>query len=1005
MGKVQGSYASIVRGVSQQNPADRLEGQHGEQINMIADPVRGLVRRNGSVLRGAQYSAVSGAIADAQADSYSFRAHEHTQLGTPYDVLYRSRARVGNTSNNLLGLHVFDKTPGSNAFVPVTSDPTDTDWDDMLTGGFSAITSLGRYVLLGANAQLPQYTATDAWGALGNQNDSAVWVRGGGYARTYTMKARRASTGITYNASYTTKAAAYEGQYSVDSILSQAPNFEKNSVDVLNVKTFTGAESAVSFDAPTDYYVNGIGNDARRAVGTGVIFRIFRRTSGADDLTKYIDIKILQLRPSNAGFIADIIAVVGGPWSIDGTTTVARLYDHDENPNYSVDLNNQTSAYNEAVNQWTAEAAADIVPSNIAEQLRLAIIAAGFPGWVRTASHLFSDDCDLVQVADSGADDFIVGLSNQTRSSDEVTPIHKVGKILKVAPKGNEDGSYYLESFAKNEDNADTYQDVIWREAAGTVQTPTRIFAIGTAVNGTFYVASTPAILQAYVLAEAVVDLDVPQFQASAAGDTESNLPPPFFENGVTGLFVFQDRLGILAGGQLAMSEVGDYFNFYRTTILTVPDSDPISGGALGSEGDVMRKTALYDRNLIIFGDRAVYNISGRAVQTPQTFSISVQLNVDNTSFAQPVGAGQNVSFLKEDSQMAATRMMQVKAGAFQDSPVVDDVSKQLRDYINGTPAEMVSLVSPDVIFVRTEHFFKTQGGFPRARPWGLYVYSYLDQPNGERLVDSWSAWEWSTTLGTPVGMTPVVGGDGIMVYTLAWGANESGAATRGLLAMSFSARPDPTGLPYLDAMQQGDAAEVAGLWTPAASDAVQSVVYTAYGAGYSYSAVPSTTDADRFTGLTHPHYTLGDAAPELTDASRWLGLAGWFSDATTEFGGSQSDNLWTGLEFPAFVDLTNPQVRDRDGKAITLGRLTLTKLRVTTTRTAGFTGTFIDYQGNRTSQDYGGDYYRFRYDTNVWVGRNVHDVQVRLAAKAWYPLTISAIEWQGQFFLNGRRV
>lgn len=1012
MAKIQGSYASITKGVSQQQPADRVEGQHGEQVNLISDPVRGLVRRNGFVFKDAEYAVVAGSIADAQADSYSFRCYPFQASQTDYDLLYRTRAVVGGAigANHLYGLHCFNKTPrvGQDpSFIPVVAPSAIDDpvWPDFLEGGFSAVSGIGRYVLLAGNDILPTATNVDAWGATANQRSAVAWVRGGGYSRTYTVKARRGTTGITYNASYTTKAAAYQGAFTVDNILSQAPNFQKNSVDILNVKTFTAPETAVSFDAATNYFVNGIGNDARRAAGTGAIFRIFQRVAGVDDLTKYIDIKILSLRPSNLGFIADIISVVGGPWSINGTTDVARLYDHDENENYSVDLNNQTSAYNEAVNQWTAEAAADIVPSNIAEQLRLALIAAGFPGWLRIGSHIYNDDCDYLQVGDSSDGDFIVALSNETRAADEVTPIHKVGKIVKVSPKGNEVGAYYLEAFPRTAGNADTYQTVTWRESAGVVQTPTLTVAVGTVENETFYVASTPARLRALVLASEAVTLDLLDFSVSAAGDLESNAPPPFYEQPITSIFLFQDRLCFAAGAALALSKTGDYFNFYRSTVLTLPDDDPISGFALGSEGDSIRKAILYDRNLLLMGDKAIYNVSGRSVQTPTTFNIAVQLNVDNTSLAQPVGAGQNVSFLKEDTQLAASRMLQVRAGLFQDSPVVDDASKQLRDYINGTPAEMVSLVSPDVVFVRTEFFLRTANGYPRARPWGLYVYHYLDQPDGTRVTDSWSAWEWSSTLGTPVGISPSLGGDGIWMYTLAFGTDETGAASRALTALTVSARPDPTGLPYLDGLRLGDAAELSGLWTPAAPANVQAVVYTTYGAGYSYGATPSNDDAQRLAGLTHPHYTLGDGPPEEYDALRWQGLQGWYSDAVTAFGASQDDNLYTGLAFPCYVDLTNPFVRTREGRANTLGRLTLTKLRVATARTAGFKATFIDYEGQRTTVSYGGEYHRYRHDTNVWVGRDVQHVQVRLEANLWYPLSITAIEWQGQWFTNSRRV
>ena len=65
-----------------------------------------------------------------------------------------------------------------------------------------------------------------------------------------------------------------------------------------------------------------------------------------------------------------------------------------------------------------------------------------------------------------------------------------------------------------------------------------------------------------------------------------------------------------------------------------------------------------------------------------------------------------------------------------------------------------------------------TFNSFPRARPWGLYLYQYLDADNGQRVLDSWSAWEWSTALGTPIGITGSGTGDSLYIYTVAFGAD-----------------------------------------------------------------------------------------------------------------------------------------------------------------------------------------------------------------------------------------
>ena len=68
MAKVSGSYKSLIRGVSEQVPEERLPGQHAAQDNTLSDPVRGLIRRQGSLL--VNETAVQHTTADDLAASY-----------------------------------------------------------------------------------------------------------------------------------------------------------------------------------------------------------------------------------------------------------------------------------------------------------------------------------------------------------------------------------------------------------------------------------------------------------------------------------------------------------------------------------------------------------------------------------------------------------------------------------------------------------------------------------------------------------------------------------------------------------------------------------------------------------------------------------------------------------------------------------------------------------------------------------------------------------------------
>jgi len=109
--KTANSYGSLLRGVSQQVPQDRAEGQHGEQVNMLSDPVNGLTRRHGSKwlaekLLTAQTAGELGSYTD---DTATWLSYEFDNAGYQYVVLIRSGARVAS-ANPLPLMLVYNRT-------------------------------------------------------------------------------------------------------------------------------------------------------------------------------------------------------------------------------------------------------------------------------------------------------------------------------------------------------------------------------------------------------------------------------------------------------------------------------------------------------------------------------------------------------------------------------------------------------------------------------------------------------------------------------------------------------------------------------------------------------------------------------------------------------------------------------------------------------------------------------------------------------------------------------
>lgn len=230
--KASGSYESLMRGVSQQVPQNRRPGQHGEQVNMIPDPVRGLSRRWGSVWQAEREMAglTLAKLPQYLVDTEGWHTLDFSYDGKDYALLRRTEARPAGS--DLPPVIVYNKT--DKVFLSYSRPVTDGPLNAFEAGGSSAATSIGRYVFLAGNTVLPTFTSNNVWSSTTNSEQSVVWIRGGAYSRTFVVKAKRAFDGQVATATYTTPASSYQGTLSTADIPASDPEYVKKVNDRVN---------------------------------------------------------------------------------------------------------------------------------------------------------------------------------------------------------------------------------------------------------------------------------------------------------------------------------------------------------------------------------------------------------------------------------------------------------------------------------------------------------------------------------------------------------------------------------------------------------------------------------------------------------------------------------------------------------------------------------------------------------------------------------------------------
>lgn len=410
-------------------------------------------------------------------------------------------------------------------------------------------------------------------------------------------------------------------------------------------------------------------------------------------------------------------------------------------PEYSKKVNDRTNAYNAAATAWLAAALADITPENIATRLAAALNASGYlaPGATATAvgsSVLVTDpSIEELFVEDGGDGSLIMAAGNTIPSAGAVVAFHLPGKILKVLP-GSEGGadSFYLKAVAKDQSTGAMTQ-VSWEECAGEELVAAPYF-----VYGAMSQAASPSTYPEgrLHLALSIADLntaagtDFPEEVPNVSGDMTTNPPPAFYSREISAMAAFQDRLVVVcAGGAVSASQPGDYLNFFRTSMLTSLPRDPVEFTIIGGEGDVVRHTVKYDRNLLLVGERQ-YMLPGRNPLVRGQAAASIFSDVPDMAVVEPVPVGPYLVFARYSG--GRTTLHALRPGRVVEANQVVDLTTQAPNLITERPVRLLAIGTPEAVLLQT------------ADAGRLYLVT-LRTEKGE--LSGGAMWPWSLAIPT----------------------------------------------------------------------------------------------------------------------------------------------------------------------------------------------------------------------------------------------------------------
>lgn len=219
-------------------------------------------------------------------------------------------------------------------------------------------------------------------------------------------------------------------------------------------------------------------------------------------------------------------------------------------------------------------------------------------------------------------------------------------------------------------------------------------------------------------------------YEGRYSGDELSNPTPRFVTKGITGLSVFQGRLVLLSGPMVCMSASNLPRRYFRSTVSSILESDPISIGAGANSSAAYEYAVPFQKDLLLFsaGYQALVPSANVAV-TPRTATclLTSTYNADMTS--SPVSLGRTLMYPTPRSESFFGVLEMVPSSQVDSQYVSTDSTAHLPKYLSGACRFSVSSSTAGTVLFA-----------PSGDTHSLIVHEYMW--SGEQKVQqAWHRW------------------------------------------------------------------------------------------------------------------------------------------------------------------------------------------------------------------------------------------------------------------------
>jgi hypothetical protein len=266
-------------------------------------------------------------------------------------------------------------------------------------------------------------------------------------------------------------------------------------------------------------------------------------------------------------------------------------------------------------------------------------------------------------------------------------------------------------------------------------------FVSGNAVDGTFTVTVTNANTFTFTAAGSLTttgnvafgkvnNSTLPKWGERTVGDIVSAPDPSFIGKAINNVFFYRSRLGVLADDNVILTTVSEFFQFFRETVLTIVDSDPIDVSASHTKVSILKHAVPMAEQLILFSDQTQFILTSSSVLTltPKTATVVVATEFESSDAAPPVASGNSIYYLTKKGTFAGVR------------EYITQEDLTIREAANIT-VHVPRLIPVNIFKLAISTSEDVLICLGTDNPNQLFVNRWLFGPQGTKILNSWSTY------------------------------------------------------------------------------------------------------------------------------------------------------------------------------------------------------------------------------------------------------------------------